>query len=427
MGEKASVAGPSAKGEELNYVQGPPGEELRRPGSTVLANDAPMIDGFAPGVALLQPGAPTVRRQSLGSVEALARLWGVFAERVVHLAVEHVLVGRLVDAVADGLQHDGDPPIEGGQRLRPVVVPEQRLEGGGAQQAALEHGRQDGQLVVERLAEAAPMIEVDRERVVAEDLERLVVVPVHVAGKEVEHAHVHQIEQPAALVVRRDVAHHRAVVSVRFPLRLPALVIRAAPRMSPHLALRVVLRGQEGGERALERVRVAADRIIRRRHEERLQQHVVTDLVDLGGDVKDSPGHRHRPPEAEQPVQVERGYLGRVSLVVGEIEVVRIGSLIMSSITAFTSGSVAPYSSRLEMRSWKRSRLDAFWPSFRSSRSPSVGFASPSSSSVPYTSSRTMIFSNGSGRLRLRGATTSAVRSLKRSWGGAAVVADRDG
>lgn len=43
------MAGPSAKGEELNYVQGPPGEELRRPGSTVLANDAPMIDGFPGG------------------------------------------------------------------------------------------------------------------------------------------------------------------------------------------------------------------------------------------------------------------------------------------------------------------------------------------------------------------------------------------
>uniref|UniRef100_A0A182XTA4 Uncharacterized protein n=1 Tax=Anopheles quadriannulatus TaxID=34691 RepID=A0A182XTA4_ANOQN len=323
----------------------------------------PVVHGVQPPVPLLQLHPVPVGRQSLGAIEPV----GIpLSQRIRHVryATVHVLLGRLADAVPHRLQHDADAPIERrqmrfpqhgrdrihrqrfahrlGQRPRTVVEAQQRLERGRPYQAALQHWRQDGQLVVERFAEPAPMIQMDRERVVAEDFERFVVVPVHVAGEEVEHGHIHQVEQPAPLVVRRYVAHHRAVVGVGFPLRLPALVVRAAPRMPPHLALRIVLRGQEGGERTLERVRIAADRVRRvavvralavkaqiaaRRDEERLEQHLIPHLVDLGGDVEDAAGHGHRPPEAEQPVEMERRYLGRVPLVVGKVEVVRQGLL----------------------------------------------------------------------------------------------------
>lgn len=69
-------------------------------------------------------------------------------------------------------------------------------------------------------------------------LERLVMVPVHVADEEIVHGHVHQVEQPSALVVGRDVPHHAAVISIRLPLRLPALMVAATPRVPPYLVWR---------------------------------------------------------------------------------------------------------------------------------------------------------------------------------------------
>lgn len=64
------------------------------------------------------------------------------------------------------------------------------------------------------LAEPAAVIEVQGERVVPEDLEGLVVVPIHVTREEVEDGHVHEIQEPPALVVRRQLAHDRAVVGI---------------------------------------------------------------------------------------------------------------------------------------------------------------------------------------------------------------------
>lgn len=83
-----------------------------------------------------------------------------------------------------------------------------------ANHAALQERRQAADLVVEGLAEAPAVVEVQRERVVAEELERLVVMAVHVAREEVEHRHVHQVEEPAALRERRQLPHDVAVVRV---------------------------------------------------------------------------------------------------------------------------------------------------------------------------------------------------------------------
>jgi hypothetical protein len=43
-------------------------------------------------------------------------------------------------------------------------------------------------------------------------LDRFVVVPVHVADQEIEDRHVHQVEKPAAFVVRPDLSHNITVV-----------------------------------------------------------------------------------------------------------------------------------------------------------------------------------------------------------------------
>lgn len=93
-------------------------------------------------------------------------------------------------------------------------IPEQSGECGVTQQAALDDGRQDGHFVEERLAEASTVIQVQREGVVTEHLERLVVMSVHVPCEEVEDGHVHEVEQSPPRVVRRNVPHGRAVVGV---------------------------------------------------------------------------------------------------------------------------------------------------------------------------------------------------------------------
>lgn len=43
---------------------------------------------------------------------------------------------------------------------------------------------------------------------------------IHVPREEVEYGHVDQIEEPAALVVRRQFAHHVAVVRVCVRVRI---------------------------------------------------------------------------------------------------------------------------------------------------------------------------------------------------------------
>ena len=66
-------------------------------------------------------------------------------------------------------------------------------------------------------------------------LDGLVVVPVHVAHEEVVDGHVHDVEQPPALVVRLHLAHDLAVGLVRLPVGLAPLVVRPPPRVPPRL------------------------------------------------------------------------------------------------------------------------------------------------------------------------------------------------
>ena len=67
---------------------------------------------------------------------------------------------------------------------------------------------------------------------------------------------------------------------------------------------------------------VEAD-VARGADKEGLEEVVVRELVDVGRDVDVATGHGTRATEAQQPVQVERGNLGVVTLVVAEVKVVR--------------------------------------------------------------------------------------------------------
>lgn len=131
---------------------------------------------------------------------------------------------------------------------------EQSQQGRLPEHAALEHRSQDGELVVEGLAEAPPVVQVEGEGVVTEypakntppssnpliartgnSLEGLVVVSIHVTGEEVEDRHVHDVVQPPALVVGRDLSDQGAVVRLGLPLGFPPLVVRPPPGVPPHL------------------------------------------------------------------------------------------------------------------------------------------------------------------------------------------------
>lgn len=68
---------------------------------------------------------------------------------------------------------------------------------------ALHDRGQDAHLVVERFAKRPAVVQVDRKRIVAEQDERFVMVPVHVTHQEVEHGQVHDVQHPAAGVVWR--------------------------------------------------------------------------------------------------------------------------------------------------------------------------------------------------------------------------------
>jgi hypothetical protein len=125
-----------------------------------------------------------------------------------------------VQTLSHHLEHDLDAPIQrqqvrlqqdrrhgvaaqraahsAGQPDRPGVVGEQGGERVKAQHAALIERRKDGHLVVGGASKAAAVVQVDGKAVVAEELERLVVVAVHVAHQEVVHGQVDQVQQSAA-------------------------------------------------------------------------------------------------------------------------------------------------------------------------------------------------------------------------------------
>ena len=80
------------------------------------------------------------------------------------------------------------------------------------------------------------MVQVDDEGVVAEGLEGFVVVAVHVADQKVQHGHVNEVGQAAALVVGRRVADvFITVVRIGLPGCFAPLVVRPAVGMPPHL------------------------------------------------------------------------------------------------------------------------------------------------------------------------------------------------
>lgn len=93
-------------------------------------------------------------------------------------------------------------------------VPEQTLERGLAYVTALYDRGQYAELVVERLAERPTVVQMNGKRVVAEQRERLVMMAVHVAYEEVEHGQVHEVQHPAATIVRRHVSDYFAVVGI---------------------------------------------------------------------------------------------------------------------------------------------------------------------------------------------------------------------
>lgn len=67
---------------------------------------------------------------------------------------------------------------------------------------------------MEGSAEAAAVVQMQREGGVAERPKRLVVMPVHVAREEIKHGHVRQVQHSPTRVIRRDVAHQRAVLVI---------------------------------------------------------------------------------------------------------------------------------------------------------------------------------------------------------------------
>jgi hypothetical protein len=80
------------------------------------------------------------------------------------------------------------------QADRPGMIGEQGGERVLAQHAALVQRRQDGHLVMVGAPESAPVIQMDGEAVVPEELECLVVVAVHVAHEKVVDRQVYQVQ-----------------------------------------------------------------------------------------------------------------------------------------------------------------------------------------------------------------------------------------
>jgi len=147
---------------------------------------------------------------SVEEVTVIRRL--VWLDVIVQLVPDKDDVLRLVclvDTLPDHLEDDPDPPVEGeqvgvkedgrhrvhgqgpshggGEGHRTGVVGQQRAQGRAPDHAALVEWSQDGKLVVVRTPEPAPVVQVDRERVVSKRLECLVMMPVHVPHQEVEH------------------------------------------------------------------------------------------------------------------------------------------------------------------------------------------------------------------------------------------------
>jgi len=77
---------------------------------------------------------------------------------------------------------------------RPGVIGDKNSQGGFSNHAALVQRSQDGHFVVVGFAEATAMVEVDRERMDPEGLERVEVVPIHVPDHEIKHRQIYHVQ-----------------------------------------------------------------------------------------------------------------------------------------------------------------------------------------------------------------------------------------
>ena len=62
--------------------------------------------------------------------------------------------------------------------------------------------------------ESPPLVQVNRIRIVAEEGDGLIMVPVHVASQEIENGQVDQVSQSTWVVVRRYFPHGVAVMII---------------------------------------------------------------------------------------------------------------------------------------------------------------------------------------------------------------------
>ena len=133
-----------------------------------------------------------------------------------------------------------------------------------AEQTALHDGLENGHLVVVGLAKRSSVVQVHRERLVAQRVQSFVVVSIHVAGEEVECAHVHDVEQHLGMVANVLEDGLVAIVRIRFPTRLFLLVVAAAIWVAGHRPVNDGPTGQEQLNGALEAIDgLAANRVRR--------------------------------------------------------------------------------------------------------------------------------------------------------------------
>lgn len=93
-----------------------------------------------------------------------------------------------------------------------------------------EHGVEEHGMVQKRVAARVLVCREQRGHLRAY-FKSFVVMTVHVADQEVEHGHVHQVEQPSALVVRRRALDHLITVRlISFPNSLSSFVVRPDAR-----------------------------------------------------------------------------------------------------------------------------------------------------------------------------------------------------
>lgn len=185
------------------------------------------------------------------------------------------------------------------------------------------------------------MVEVNDEGSIAECLECLVVMSIHVADEKVEHGHVDEISQSAAVMIRGHIAHiFITIIGFGFPSGTPTLMIRSTIRVTPNFARSDRLGGQESSKAALDCVWAATDgvscitviatlametQIVGGRDEECLEEIIVGQSIDLRAHVEHSTHHGRCATKAENAIQVERCNLGIVPFVVGEVKMIRLG------------------------------------------------------------------------------------------------------